>query len=446
MSDTKTLKRAGDIELKSVTVVSTSGVVHDISPQVLSIELVENIFEPFTTGTITVNDAIDLTNLFPLVGNELAMMEFNTPTFADEYGYKRTFYIYNCSDKIKANERSAIYQLRIISVEAIIDKARRISRTFRGAPEEIVRSLVYEVGWNSSKNLLVENTTNDITFISNWWTPTKCLRYVASRAVNNNDSATYLFYETNGGFTFTSLDKLITAGVHQKFNVNDYNNQPAEKINSTTAVNIERDYQSVLQIEYKNGFDHFKRMETGYYGGEVIAFDGDTQQYIHSRAGKDFEDENHLNQYSPVPLQNTFGATSGFIQYIPYITQNFTGQNRGLMDTDIPYRTARQQYFSRLQTSQATIKVYGRCDYFPGMVVHLNVPKNVQLSKQDTVVYDQLTSGNYLVTSIKHIITNVRHTMILQLMKDSYVVDVNKSAYNTSTNNSTNDVVQPSGN
>ena len=85
MSDTKTLKRAGDIELKSVTVISTSGVVHDISPQVLSIELVENIFEPFTTGTITVNDAIDLTNLFPLVGNELLMMEFNTPTFADEY-------------------------------------------------------------------------------------------------------------------------------------------------------------------------------------------------------------------------------------------------------------------------------------------------------------------------------------------------------------------------
>ena len=80
------------------------------------------------------------------------------------------------------------------------------------------------------------------------------------------------------------------------------------------------------------------------------------------------------------------------------------------------------------------------------MVVQWNVPKKVQLSKQDTIVYEQLTRGKYMVTASKHIITNVRHTMILQLMKDSYVFDVNKSAYNTSTNNSTNNVVQPSGN
>lgn len=424
MGDSKSLRRAGDIELKDTVIISSNGTVHNISPQVLSIELIENIFEPFTTGVITVSDGIDLLNLIPMVGNELVRLEFNTPTLDDSFAYKREFYVYNCSDKIKINEHNSMYQLRIISIEAAFDRARRVSQTFRGAPDQIVRSLVYDVGFHSSKDLYCELATNNITFISNWWTPTKCLDYVTRRSVNSNGSATYLFYETNSGFIFTSLDSLILAGVRQTFTVNNYAIQSAKNINSTSSVNIELDYQTVLKITYQNGFDQFTRLSTGFYGGEVIAFDGNTQQYIHSRAGRDFDTENHLNPYGPVPLNNTFGMTSGLIQYIPYATQNFDEQNQGAADTDISVRTARQQFLSRLQASQATIQVYGRCDYIPGMVVELKVPRDTEYNKQDEMQYDLLTSGNYLVTSIKHMITGVRHTMNLQLMKDSYVFDI----------------------
>lgn len=435
MSDSKGLRRAGDVELKSIIIQSTNGVIHDVSPQVQSIELVENIFEPFTTGTITVSDGIDALGLFPFVGNELVSFEFNTPTLDDKYAYRRTFYIYNVSDKITTTQRSSIYQLRIVSVEAIIDKVSRISQTFRGSVDEIIRQLVFENGLQSSKELVVEQTTNNITFISNWWSPTKCINYAAARALNANNSATYLFYETNNGFLFTSIDTLITNEIKQKFTVNDYANQSAENINDTASPNIELDYRSVLQITYQNGFDYFKRMSSGYYGGEVIAFDGNTQQYIHTRAGHDFEAENHLNKYNPVPMQYTVGATSGLIQYIPYVTQNFTDQNRGVYDTDIPYRTSRQQFFSRLSTTCATIRVYGRCDYYPGMIVTLTVPRDTVTNKDD-VPYDQITSGKYIVTSIKHIVTSVRHIAILQLMKDSYVFDISKSVYNNSSTES----------
>lgn len=435
MSDSKAIRRAGDVELKSIVVISSNGTMHNIAPQVLSIELIENIFEPFTTGTITVDDGIDLLNLVPMVGNELIQFEFNTPSLDDKFAYKRTFYVYNCSDKIKTKERDSVYQLRIISVEAALDRGKRISQTFRGAPEDIIRSLVYDKGWNSNKELYAEYSTNVITFISNWWVPSKCIDYVTKRAVNKNKSATYLFYETNSGFMFTTLDSLITGPIAQNFAVNNYSNTPVESFDSTTKTNIELDYRTVLQISYQNGFDQFGRLATGYYGGEVIAFDGNTQQYIHSRAGRNFDEENHLNQYNPVPLQHTFGVTSGTIHYIPYVTQNFNGQNQGIEDTDVPVRASRQQYISRLQTSQATIKVYGRCDYYPGMIVSLTVPRDTSLSKQDSVVYDQLTSGNYIVTSIKHIVTSVRHIAILQLMKDSYIFDVNQSGFNTAAAN-----------
>ena len=437
MSDESKIHRAGDVQLTGVTIIGGSGVILDITPQVMSIELIENIFEPFTTGIITVTDAIELTNILPIVGREIVTVAFKTPQLGDEYSYERTFCVYNCTDKIKVNERASMYQLRIISQEAFIDKAMRVSRTFRGSPDEIVRELVFEHGLTSPKRFVAEQTSNEITFISNWWHPTKCIDYVCRRALNKNDSATYLFFESNTGFVFMSLDKLFQANEYQSFYVNDYSNKPADNINSTTTNDINADYQTVLQIQYNNGFDFFDRLSTGYYGGEIVSIDGNTGQYVHTRSGKNFDEEHHLNKYTPVP-SNSLASTSSYMQYIPYVSQNFTGQNRGIYDSELIYRTGRQTFLSRMSAGRTTIRVYGRCDYYPGMIVYLSIPKDGQITKTTTVVEDQLVSGRYIVSSIKHVVTTSRHTMILDLMKDSYLVDITKSSIEDQTTDNNN--------
>lgn len=442
MSDYKdkaNIRRAGDVDLKSVVIIGGSGVIQDITPQVQGIELIENIFEPFTTGVITVADSIDLINVMPIVGQEVIQIDFATPTLGDEYRYQRTFCVYNCSDKIKMAERNAVYQLRIISQEAFIDKAMRVSKTFRGAPHEIARSLVFESGLQSPKRFYGEEASNDITFIANWWNPTKALDFCCRRALNENNSATYLFYETNSGFMFTSLDTLFKASDYQTFALSNYANQPSSTPDSTTTPKLEKDYQSILQIEYNNGFDVFDRLDTGYYGTEVIGFDGNTGQYIHAQAGKDLANETRLNQYSAI-TDKTFATTSSYIQYIPYVTQNFTGQNRGVFDSDLTYRAARQQFISRLSTNKATIRVYGRCDYFPGMIVYLSIPKDTQITKDTNIKEDLLVSGRYIVTSIKHMITTDKHRCNLQLMKDSYLFDITTSGVNPNNKPQTNTV------
>ena len=433
MSDETAIHRAGDVRIVGVTIIGGSGVILDVSPQLLSLELVENMFEPFTTGILTLSDSIELTNILPIVGREIVTISFYTPALGDKYKYDRTFCVYNSTDKIKNTERNSIYQLRIISQEAFIDKAMRVSKTFRGTPSDIARALTFEDGLQSKKQFYGEISKNEVTFISNWWNPTKCLRYLCSRALNANNSATYLFFETNSGFNFITLDTLFRAPTFQSFFVNDYSVNPTESYNSTSSPDINADYQTVLQIRYDNGFDVFERLSTGFYGGEVIGFDGNTGQYVHTRAGNNFENEHHLNKYTSAP-SNSFVSTSSYIQYIPYVSQNFTGQNRGVFDSDLTFRTARQQFLSRLNTNKATIQVYGRCDYFPGMVVYLSVPKDGQITANTKTVEDQLISGRYVVSSIKHIITVNRHVATLELMKDSYITDVTRSTIDTQTN------------
>jgi hypothetical protein len=405
--------------------------VHDISPQVIDIEIIENIFEPFTTGNIIVNDGIDALDVFPLIGNEVLELTFNTPSLEDKYAYKRLFAIYNCSDKIYTTGRSAMYKLRIISLEAVLDKTTRVSHTFRGKPHDIANDIIKNY-LKTSKNIITKPAINDVVFISNWWHPTKCLDYLSKHAVNSNYCASFIFFEANDGFHFESIEQMFANPVKQDFYVNDYATPPAANENSTSPSNIDADYKTVLQVNYNTGFDFFERLSTGFFGGEIVALDVNTQQYIHTVAGHDFERENHLNAFDPAPVSTGFGKERGYMQYIPFVTQNFTGQNRGVQDTEIPFRMSRHQFFSRLKTTQAAIKVHGRCDYHPGMLVNLFVPKNAPISNSTEIQRDLLTSGNYIVTSIRHIVNGEKHVAYMQLMKESYMFDVSHSALNPS--------------
>ena len=82
------LNRAGDVSLNEVAIVSSNGVLLNITPQVVSIELFENLFESFISGKIVIKDSQALQTFFPLVGNEFLRLSFVTPSLSDEFAYR----------------------------------------------------------------------------------------------------------------------------------------------------------------------------------------------------------------------------------------------------------------------------------------------------------------------------------------------------------------------
>lgn len=427
-NNSNSLKRAGDVRFREVLLYCNNGNVLNITNQVMSVELVENIFEPFITGVVSIDDGVDIFNNGPLIGQEMISIDFETPTLT-EYRVQQMFVVCGMSDSIKNGERSAVYQLRIISAAAINDNGTRISRTFKGKPEYIIQQLIGDIGLKSSKPVLVENTSNEITFISNWWVPTKCINYICQHTLNANNSPTYLFYEGLHTYYFTSLDSSFKdREPQQKFTVDDYSVRSATNIDSTVTVDINKDYQTIMSIDYRNGFNYFDRTKLGYYGSEVIGFDCVTQQYTHSIVNvNNTVIQNHLNKYNCVP-SNVIASTSTKIDYVPYVTQNFNDQNQGIYDSNATYIGLRSQFLAQLGTNVATIKVHGRCDYYPGMIVELSVPHNAPITKDNPKKLDQLISGKYVVSCIKHIVSHGSHVCVLQLMKDSYVIDPFKGA------------------
>ena len=62
------LRFAGDVNIEKINIKTTSGFSQEITNQVIGIQVFEDMFSPFTTGTIVIRDSLDLLNLFPLSG------------------------------------------------------------------------------------------------------------------------------------------------------------------------------------------------------------------------------------------------------------------------------------------------------------------------------------------------------------------------------------------
>lgn len=288
---------AGDVKIEEVSIINTRGFLQDVTAQTIGIEIYEDIFSPFITGKIMLLDSQEITNLFPLVGEEVVRLHVKTPSLSDDHAYKGEYYIYKMDDKIKTSERQTALVLHFISKEAIVDLNKKISKAYSGKVSDIVKKLITEPdALDSPKQYNIEETKTSTKFISNYWSPVKCLRYLTDNAVNNENSPTYLFYENKYGLNFVSLDSLYSkAPLFQKFVWDNYS-ADIKKTGSSER-NISQDYMRVLEFHTPETFDYMNRVQSGMYGAELIAYDILTKQYTHLNYQPKWEDTKHLNNY-----------------------------------------------------------------------------------------------------------------------------------------------------
>ena len=59
MSESNSIRFVGDVAIQDVSIVTSAGLTQNITNQVMAIELYEDLYSPFTTGIINVNDSFD---------------------------------------------------------------------------------------------------------------------------------------------------------------------------------------------------------------------------------------------------------------------------------------------------------------------------------------------------------------------------------------------------
>lgn len=427
MSVSAGLMIAGSVDVRNVSIISTAprSFLQTVTPQVMAIEIYEDIFSPFISGKVLIRDSQELLNILPLIGEEKIVIDVITPTINEEYAIKGEFFIYKMGERIRLSERDTGYHLYFMSKEGIVDINRKISKAYSGNIADIVKKIITEDDALSSKKTYnIEPTPNTIKYISNFWSPVQNLNYLAQSAYNENGSPTFVFFENKFGLNFISLDSMYDAPV---FRYLVWDNYTREITPAGATKDLNKDWNRIIDMNTPQTFDYIQRIQSGMYGTELIMFDLMTKQYTHVGYLPNFTDTKHLNKF-PIWSGDAPAHTRSTLIRDHRYYNNFDG----FQDvTNTGYVQKRVSLMTQAEAFKLEVTVLGRTDYSAGQKINIDVPLNTQINQETTDPQDKIYSGDYIISALCHKINRDSHQCVMELIKDSFIVDINSIKHQT---------------
>lgn len=422
---TENIKFAGDYKLIDVKIGSTRGLIFDVFDFVIDINIYEDMYSPTISGNITLNDAQDMVNLLPMIGEEKLLITFKSPSISDNDGlFEQAFYIYKMTDREYSAERAVRYTLHFVSFETIRDVNSKISKGYAGTISDIVEKFIKN-DLKSDKPLNIEKTKNTIIYTSNYWSPFTNINYLAKRSISasGTDSPNYVFFENSKGFNYVSLDKLLEQDSKTRY-IYDNNTRKPTGDGGASGRSISSDLQRITTYKISTAFDYIKRIESGMYASRLITHELVTKTYNVQTLtyGDNFKTHNHLNEHPT--------ATLG----LPAKTLSFLAVEPRALETYSNFKTDRMKswYLKNImqmaEMNQFVLEatVPGRSDLRVGDVVDIYIYRNTPIKAKDTEedIIDKTFSGRYLVATLCHELDREKHQIHMTLMKDSLIIDL----------------------
>lgn len=411
MSNEK-IRVAGEYIIEKCVIVSTNDRKLSVTPQLKGLYVFEDVYSPFITGKLVLDDSVDLTNHFPFCGQEFIDIKFRTPTFTKNEGiYDQRFYIYRFSDREKVNMARSVYVLYFISVDSLANNDARYSRKFKDECSKMV-NFQYKT-FKSKKPLYVEQTTSNISYISNYWSPVENINYIQQKSKSKSGSWSYVFYEDRDRYNFLPLDSLLKQSPYIKFTYDPHGRE-------SFGGSVDEDFRKVLDVVYTKEFDTIESAKQGTYYSSRFHYDPTYKTYtiVGFDWYKDYKTRNHLN---PHDLNNDKVPFNSHIKQFRTLVPSHTFKNENV---ELPNVQKRNSELGMLNTRDFSIQVLGRTDYKVGMVVELSLPAEKPLKQSDAKEKhkDFINSGRYLVTALSHIIDTEKHLCVLELSKESHTI------------------------
>ena len=278
MKSSQVLRFAGDVSIDKVKIITAKGFYQDVGAQVINVQFYEDLFAPFITGSLILKDSLDLVNLFPFIGEEYLELEISTPTL-NKNNIKGKYYIYKMTNREMSGDKSVVYQLHFISVEAVADLNKKTSRVFGDKISKLIEPFIKDktFGLESDKKVFIEETLNNTKYISNYWTPIENIMHLADTAINTNRSPSYVFFENRDGFYFISLERLYTNAVFQDFVYDKYTRD--DRPGGGSVRNPEKDFKRILEISIPTAFDYMDRIRSGMLSSRQVSYDVTKKTY-----------------------------------------------------------------------------------------------------------------------------------------------------------------------
>ena len=420
----------------------------------------EDIMWPSYAATMVVQDNTEnVISTMPIQGFERVVVEVDDltetsgPNGNGRYTYD--FRIWNISNRV-VNERKQTYTLGLISYEGLRNEGTAINRQLTGNVSEIVTELLTKDMEIDSESVDVERSVTSIKILPTKKTPYTLIKSFLKKsiaekiAITANDSkkeeetevvsdvvdsesqkgsgtAGFLFFQTNRGFVFKSIDTLIS----------DANPVRGDKFFWQPAKLSDPSLNRIQEIVFGQEFDIIKKLREGHYSSIMCAIDINTLTYeeqVYSLTNS-WDDMEHLGSQTTLPegQRKLSKIPTRIMSTIldnevwnpdPKIasTKNGGDGSHSYQDYQLNYLSQGLARSGILFNQQLTISLTGHLELCAGDKIEIRIPEQAAEAVKGDSTYDPEHSGTYMIKQVNHQfnMTDSRNVYtVLDLVRDS---------------------------
>ena len=324
--------------------------------------------------------------------------------------------IYDVKDRMVIDGKKSQATLYCVSVDAVKNSAKKISRRFGKGGGKFTHELVTELmktEIKTDKTVDVDESATKLSFVSPYWDPYTIISWLAWRSIlqdgSGKKSAGYLFYEDRRGYHFRAMDSLVEEPTARDIKVN------------FSADDLDEDTIAVDGFTVTGASDIFRGLNLGSYASTTFTLDMKDFKYeeVPFFINDFYSSMKKLNPTAELPeFFRRFGGTElgGAPTRIMSKVMDTAMYTEGTYTQDLTRQLSQSMIRNQLFFSQsATFQYEGKMDLYIGDVVMVTKydAKSGEINVED--------SGRYIIGKIYRQFLTERDTMSTQvtLYRDS---------------------------
>ena len=398
----------------------------DIRGGTYSIDYYEDIFSPTITAKIIVADTggsiVDkkgelssIYNGLPLRGGERLSMKINGNSEENkglDFSKPKDYLYVSSISNVSSQSQRENYQIHLVSREAITNETSRVGKKFStGFSIDASVSDILKNYLSTERIGTIDKTRNKYGFIGNLRKPFTVLVWLASKAVPQSGIAGYVFYQTQDGFQFRSLDNLAAQKPKATYIYSGANESSYSRNNDRFII----DYTT----ERNNNL--VEKLRLGTYASQRVFYNPLNWTFTTQEQGA-FKLQNYVsnteNLGQQIDLPENLGNLPSRI-----ITQVI---DVGTLEDDVStapnanpaeYQSQALMRYNTLFNQTVSMTVPLNTNLRAGDLIECKIPK-ITLSKKNE--FDPETSGLYMIKELCHHFDTEASYTSMKLIRDTF--------------------------
>jgi hypothetical protein len=275
-----------DYSIDSAKITSSTGEVKEFKDLIAGIDVYESLLSPYIKVELTIVDSANLLETMPIIGQE----KIELTIIEGSNIIKRTFYVGSVANFIKANNQAAMYVLKLITPEQMMNSLLLVSQAFSGTIDESINKIVKD--YLKSKINTKESSIGNYSVIIPNWNPFQAIDWLSRRAMTSS-KVPFAFYETLGdGFMLESYESMFKKKTYNRF---------VHKGGTTAEDDAEAQkasYNVAFDYDLRDFGNTYKNTLRGAFGSGMWVVDIATKSYkfVQYKYDEDFKKKTHLDK------------------------------------------------------------------------------------------------------------------------------------------------------